>query len=258
MGVDATASRRHDHPLLVCSIGRVTRHPDHERRISPYVAVVAVLLAAAMLPHVSTWDPTAGVEDPAMIPGEAVVVRCPEPRVPIRSRKHRAEPSVDALGPVSRVLFVAVTGDITFITLLRLPGQRVLAQMTAVDLVITLTLGSAFVSSPPARWPSSRPSRPSLALLQWVIANIRGRARRLRRSVAVWPALRYYDGEPATVRSRATICSRRSVHHSPQQGMRSLGSVQAFILEENGAFTGLSKSQYRNGSVVRNVVDAKR
>jgi uncharacterized membrane protein YcaP (DUF421 family) len=156
--------------------------------------------------------------------------------------------------PVIRVLFIALAGYVTLLALLRLSGQRTLAQMTAMDLVITVTLGSAFgrvITAREVALVEVLAAFGALVLLQWLVAQFWGRARRLRRSVAVWPTLVFYDGEPI----REALARHRLLEDdlytaARQQGMGSLEDVQAVIFEANGAFTVLSKSQYGDGSAV--------
>jgi uncharacterized membrane protein YcaP (DUF421 family) len=160
----------------------------------------------------------------------------------------------NGIEPVLRVLFIAMTGYATLLIMLRVSGQRTLAQMTAMDLVVTVTLGSAFGRVLTAREVALVEviaAFGALVLLQWLVAQMWGRTRRVRRSVAVWPTLLFYAGDP--------IPSALDRHHllhddlytaARQQGMGSLEDVQAILLEANGAFTVLSKNKYGDGSAV--------
>ena len=168
----------------------------------------------------------------------------------------------NGLEPVLRVLFIAATGYLTLLVLLRISGQRALAQMSALDLVITVTLGSAFgrvITARDVALAEVVAAFVALVGLQWVIAQLWGRTHRLRRSVAVLPTLVFHDGAP--------IDSALAGHHlrvddlhtaARQQGIGSLDLVQAIVFEANGQFTVMSKSQYGDGSAVDSVVDADR
>jgi thiosulfate dehydrogenase (quinone) large subunit len=67
LGMDASRWRHHRHPLLVSSIGPVAADAAHERHVYAVLAGVSVVLAAAMVPYVSSLDPATVVEDPAMV-----------------------------------------------------------------------------------------------------------------------------------------------------------------------------------------------
>jgi hypothetical protein len=67
LGMDASRWRRHRHPLLVSSTGRVAVDAAHERHVYAVLAGLSVVLAATMVPYVSTLDPATVIEDPAMI-----------------------------------------------------------------------------------------------------------------------------------------------------------------------------------------------
>ena len=156
--------------------------------------------------------------------------------------------------PVIRVLFIAFAGYVTLLVLLRLSGQRTLAQMSAMDLVITVTIGSAFgrvITAREVALAEVIAAFGALVLLQVLVAQIWGRTRRLRRSVAVWPTLVFYDGEPIPeALARHHLLEDDLYTAARQQGMGSLESVQAVLFEANGGLTVLSKSQYGDGSAV--------
>ncbi len=156
--------------------------------------------------------------------------------------------------PVIRVLFIAAAGYLTLLVLLRISGQRTLAQMSAMDLIITVTIGSAFgrvITAREVALAEVIAAFVALVLLQVLVAQIWGRTRRLRRSVAVWPTLVFYDGEPIPeALARHHLLEDDLYTAARQQGMGSLEGVQAVLLEANGAFTVLSKNQYGDGSAV--------
>jgi uncharacterized membrane protein YcaP (DUF421 family) len=107
--------------------------------------------------------------------------------------------------PILRVVFIAVTGYLTLLLLLRVTAQRSLAQLSPVDLIITITLGSAFGRVITAREVALLEvvaAFVTLIALQWLVANLWSRAPRLRDRLNVGPALLYYDGRiiPRTMR----------------------------------------------------------
>jgi uncharacterized membrane protein YcaP (DUF421 family) len=156
--------------------------------------------------------------------------------------------------PIVRVLFIAATGYVTLLVLLRVSGQRTLAQMSAMDLVITVTLGSAFGRVLTARdiaLAEVVTAFVALVILQWIIANAWSRTTTLRRLVSVAPTLLYYDGEVVERALKRHHLRVDDLHTAArQQGMGSLDQARAVLLEGNGQFTVLSESQYGDGSAL--------
>jgi uncharacterized membrane protein YcaP (DUF421 family) len=155
--------------------------------------------------------------------------------------------------PVARVLFITVTGYLTLLVRLRLSGQRTLAQMSALDLVITVTLGSAFgrvITAREVALVEVVAAFGALVLLEWLVATLWGHDR-LRRVVSVKPTVLYYDGEP--IRSalrRHRLCEADLLTAARQQGMGSLEDAKAILLEANGSFSVLSTNQFGDGRAV--------
>ena len=157
--------------------------------------------------------------------------------------------------PIARILFITVTGYLTLLLLLRISGQRTLAQMSALDLVITVTLGSAFGRMITARGiPIAEvvAAFAALVTLQWVVALLWGKTSKLRRVVSVGPTLLYYDGEVIDRAMRRHHLLEGDLHTAArQQGMGSLEQARAVLLEANGQFTVLSTSTYGDGSALQ-------
>jgi uncharacterized membrane protein YcaP (DUF421 family) len=158
------------------------------------------------------------------------------------------------LEPIARVLFIAVSGYVTLLLLLRASGQRTLAQMSALDLVITVTIGSAFGRVLTAREVALSEvvaAFASLVLLQWLVANLWGRTTAIRRYVATTPTLLYYDGEIIDRGMRRHHLVVDDLHAAARQhGMGSLGEARAILLEGNGSLSVLARNQYGDGSAL--------
>lgn len=91
--------------------------------------------------------------------------------------------------PILRVFFIAVSGYVTLL-LLRIAGQRTLGQMSALDFVITVTIGSAFgrVLTPrQVALVEVIAAFAALILLQGVVSNAWERSTTVRRLVAPQP-----------------------------------------------------------------------
>ena len=160
--------------------------------------------------------------------------------------------SVEAL---LRVGFIALTGYLTLLLLLRLSGQRTLSQLTSLDLVIMVTLGSAFGRVLTAREVALLEviaAFGSLVLLQVLVANIAGRLPRLRELITPTPALVFYEGRmiPGEMR-RTRLGEADLLAAARRQGRGSLDGVRAILLEGNGALAVIGDDAYGDGRAVR-------
>ena len=156
--------------------------------------------------------------------------------------------------PVWRVLFIAFTGYLTLLVLLRLSGQRTLAQMSSLDFVITVTIGSAFgrvITAREVAVVEVLAAFVALVLLQRMVAYAWGRLPRLRRHIASPPALLYYDGQVIESTMRTNRLREEDLRTAARQsGLGSLEGVKAILLESNGSFAVLTAEQFGDGRVV--------
>jgi uncharacterized membrane protein YcaP (DUF421 family) len=165
----------------------------------------------------------------------------------------------NGLEPVLRVLFITVTGYLTLLVLLRVSGQRTLSQMTAFDLVITVTLGSAFgrvITAREVALIEVIAAFGTLILLQVGIAALWGRSGTLRSGLHPQSVLLYHDGEVVTGALRKHHLTEQDlVSAARQDGLGSLEEARAIVLEGNGSFAVISASQYGDGGAVTGLRD---
>jgi uncharacterized membrane protein YcaP (DUF421 family) len=161
--------------------------------------------------------------------------------------------------PVLRVFLMAIAGYVTLLVLLRISGQRTLSQMTSFDLVITVTIGSAFGRVITARQVALVEvvvAFATLILLQWLVANVWGKWPRVRRAVTPTPALLFYDGEVIEDEMRRTHLRESDLLAAVRKdGQGSLEDVQAILLEGNGALAVLTRDAFGDGSAVADVAE---
>ena len=142
---------------------------------------------------------------------------------------------------VWRVLFIALAGYVTLLVLLRASGQRTLAQLSSVDFIITVTIGSAFGRVLTAREVALVEvvaAFGALVVLQLLVARIWGRSPGLRAYVTSPPAVLYRSGEPfETVLRRKGLRMDDLRTAARQEGFGSLDDVEVIMLESNGAFS---------------------
>ena len=140
-----------------------------------------------------------------------------------------------------RVAFIGVTGYVTLLVLLRASGQRTLAQLSSVDFIITVTIGSAFGRVLTAREVALAEvvvAFGALVVLQRLVAWIWGRSPGLRAYLTSPPAVLYRSGEPfETVLRRKGLRVDDLRTAARQEGFGSLDEVEVILLESNGAFS---------------------
>lgn len=155
---------------------------------------------------------------------------------------------------VLRVLFIAVAGYVTLLVLLRASGQRTLSQLTSFDLVITITIGSAFgrvITARDVAIVEVLAAFGSLVLLQLVVARMWGTMPRLRRLVTPTPAMLYYDGEVIQREMRRFRLREVDLLAAVRkEGFGSLEDVRAILLEGSGSLSVLSEAQFGDGGAV--------
>ncbi len=163
--------------------------------------------------------------------------------------------------PVVRVLFIATTGYLTLLVLLRASGQRTLSQLTSFDLVITVTIGSAFgrvITAREVALVEVLAAFGSLVLLQVVVAQIWGRLPAVRRMLTPTPALLVHDGE-VQWREMKRVHLRESdlLAAGRKQGAGSLDDVHSIVFEGNGSLSVITRAQLGSGQGVSDITDVE-
>lgn len=156
--------------------------------------------------------------------------------------------------PVLRVVFIAITGYATLLVLLRASGQRALSQLTSFDLVITITIGSAFgrvITARDVALVEVLAAFGSLMLLQVLVAFVWGRMPRARSAITPKPALLYYDGQVIDREMRRFHLREADLLGAARkQGMGTLDDARAILLEANGAISVLPEAQFGRGDAI--------
>ncbi len=164
--------------------------------------------------------------------------------------------------PVVRVVFIAVSGYVALLVLLRASGQRTLSQLTSFDLVITVTIGSAFgrvITARDVALVEVIAAFGSLIALQVVVAWAWGRMPRARSLATPTPALLYLDGQVIHREMRRTRMREADLLAAVrQEGMGSLGEVRAVLLEGNGTMSVISEAQFGDGQAVNDATELPR
>lgn len=156
--------------------------------------------------------------------------------------------------PVVRVVFMAFAGYLTLLVLLRASGQRTLSQMTSFDLVITVTLGSAFgrvITAREVALVEVLAAFGSLVLLQILVANLWGRFPRLRQAVTPTPAVLVHDGRVVASELRRTRLREEDLLVAARkQGLGSLDEVHTILFEGNGQLAVITRDAVGDGAAI--------
>lgn len=156
-----------------------------------------------------------------------------------------------------RILVVGTCAYAGLILILRVTGKRTLSKMNAFDFVVTVALGSTFASAVLSSDVSLSEALLAFAMLcglQFVIAFVSVRSRRLQHLVKSEPALLVYDGailRDALRRERVTEDEVLAAVRS--SGKATLASAYAVVLETDGSFSVLDAPNSGPADTLRHV-----
>ena len=145
-----------------------------------------------------------------------------------------------------RVLIVGVCAYVALVIIVRLSGKRTLSAMNAFDFIVNVAVGSILASTIVSRDVSLAEGVLALGILvvlQYAVSWSSVRSERVQKAVKSEPRLLCYDGEflhDAMLRERITEGEIRQTLRS--EGVASLESVHAIVLETNGNLSVLQKS----------------
>jgi uncharacterized membrane protein YcaP (DUF421 family) len=164
--------------------------------------------------------------------------------------------------PIVQTAVIACVGYVVLVILVRSTGPRTMAQMTPLDFVVAVTLGSAFGRTVTASDVSLAQAVVALALLvglQWLLAMVRARWRWMRRTLDSPPVLLYYDGDLQDKALRSHRLTELDVHAAVRQsGLGSLATVKAVVLHQNGSLGVITDNAIGDGSSLMPYVERNR
>lgn len=159
----------------------------------------------------------------------------------------------------SELIRVAVTGVLSYlslIVLLRVSGKRTLAKMNAFDLIVTVALGSILATILLSSDVTLFEGLVAFAVLigmQFIIAWLSVRSSMVSGWVKSEPTLLFHEGKflPSTLlRERVTEDEVRAAVRI--QGIAAMETVEAVILETDGSFSTLRKTD-SSATALRNI-----
>jgi uncharacterized membrane protein YcaP (DUF421 family) len=166
----------------------------------------------------------------------------------------------DTWNGLARVLVMAALAYPLLIAAVRASGKRTLSKMNAFDLVVTVALGSTLATillNSQVSLAEGALALGSLVALQYATAWASARHRGVRRLVKAEPTLLLHDGRmlgEAMRRERVTPDEVRQAIRA--QGTGAVEQVQAVVLETDGSFSVIPRSQSGSGTAMDDVTPA--
>jgi Predicted membrane protein len=147
---------------------------------------------------------------------------------------------------IERVLLVSASMFVLIVLMLRVVGQQALAKMSGFDLVFTVTLGSVVANVAVTRTIPLLDAVVAIfavLLLQETTRWLQARNLRVHHLVRQPPALLLWDGKLLEQKLRDSSVSADEVRAAIRsKGLSSLSEVRAVLLENNGEFSVIPKS----------------
>ena len=160
-------------------------------------------------------------------------------------------------GSLLRTLCVGVLAYVAIVCFLRISGRRTLSKMNAFDFIVTIALGSTLASVLLSNNVSLANGAMAFALLiglQYMITWSSVRVRWVRQLVTGEPVIIFYQGAflPRAMRhARVTEDEVRAAARS--EGLAVLDAVEAVVLETDGSFSVVQKSESSGTSSLEGV-----
>lgn len=152
-----------------------------------------------------------------------------------------------AFFPGSHVLLQIVlrTGVIYLLVLIgvRLSGKREVGQMTPFDLTLLLLLSNSVqnaMTGPDTSLLGGAVAAATLLIMNYVVANVSGGNRRIRRLIEGEPSLLIHDGKPIESHMEREHVSMDELHRALREhGINSCDQVALAVLEVDGSISCL-------------------
>lgn len=158
------------------------------------------------------------------------------------------------LNELGRIILIGMMGYIALIAMLRLAGKRSLTELNAFDLVITVSLGSVFGSILLDSTVSIFAGMTAFIVLigmQWIFSMMTMNSKKFNDLVKHEAALLYYGGTYYKERMKKERIQKEEIIQAVRiDGNSSMDQVQAVILEANGKFSILKKSDDKENTLV--------
>lgn len=153
---------------------------------------------------------------------------------------------------LARIALVGTASYITLVVLIRLSGKRTLAQLSAFDLVVTVSLGSVLATvllTADVSFLEGVVALLLLLLLQVLVAWAVARSRAAQRVITAPPTLLLRDGRVDDEALHRARVSRGDLEQAVREsGEGDLGRIAAVVLESSGSLSVITKSKLGDAS----------
>lgn len=157
----------------------------------------------------------------------------------------------DGWDPIVHTLITVTVGYIALLIMLRISGPRTMASMTPLDVIVAVTLGSAFGRTVTAKTVPLAQVLVAIVVLvglQWFFGWLRRRSPKVRSIMDSPPILLYYQGQFQSAALRRHQLVEDDVHTAARQsGHGSLNAVAAVILQQDGSLGVITEAQLDTG-----------
>lgn len=165
----------------------------------------------------------------------------------------------DGWAPILRILLVGSATYLTLMLLVRISGQRTLAQMSVFDFILAVAIGASFGRILTAREVSIAEGVTAAALLvtlQYVLSSLQYRFSGFARIVRATPVLVFFQGDLVEGTLRKNRLRIQDLHTAlRKQGIGSFADVEAIVLEADGKLTVIQTESAHDGSSFRELVE---
>lgn len=155
-----------------------------------------------------------------------------------------------------RVLLVGSLAYMALVLIVRISGKRTLSKMNAFDLIVTVALGSTLATvllSKDVPLAEGILAFALLVFLQLVVTWVSVRSAGFRRIIKAEPSLVFYQGSFLEKKMKTErVLQDEILAAAREQGIASLDSILAVVLETDGSFSVISGDE-KSASTLRNV-----
>jgi uncharacterized membrane protein YcaP (DUF421 family) len=151
---------------------------------------------------------------------------------------------------IGRVVATSAAAFLLIVALLRIVGPQALARMSGFDVVFTVTMGSVIatvVVSRDVTLADGVAALVTMLILQEVIRRFQSRFLPLHHLVRQAPRVLLWDGTLLEDRLRSSGVSADEIRAAVRKaGLRSLSDARAVVLENDGDWSVIAKSEQRS------------
>ncbi|TCI26067.1 DUF421 domain-containing protein [Exiguobacterium sp. SH3S2] len=167
-------------------------------------------------------------------------------------QKQKRGETMDQLKTMMQIILTGIGAYFSIIFILRVSGKRTLSKMNAFDFIVTVALGSILATTLTSRQTpllNGLVAFATLVALQYVMAKLANRSKRVNELIKSTPTMLYYRGSYLEAEMR----KERVLEIEVLQAIRSSGTahdkVEAVVLETDGTFSVLTSTE----AVLQNV-----